>query len=196
MQREQLHQTSETLLFYPLNPFFTLLLLWYLQISSIWYWLGIISSTLLFHSVHLAFPPLLLHFFVYILPHILEASWHLEIMPMWITEMCSGPYCGTEFRMAGKGWKGEQPHYKPALASLTGTACASSPWEWSINGTDFWAVCRNCMGRVWLVQPRSAVPMRSPGHSFIRWYGHNKLSSLLIVHTALNMKQYRCLIMF
>lgn len=57
MQREQLHQTFKTLLLYPLNPFLTLLLLWYLQISSIWYWLGIISSPLLFHCVHLAFFP-------------------------------------------------------------------------------------------------------------------------------------------
>lgn len=57
MQREQLHQTFKTPLLYPLNPVLTLLLLWYLQISSIWYWSGIISSTLLFHCVHLAFSP-------------------------------------------------------------------------------------------------------------------------------------------
>lgn len=58
MQREQLHQTFKTPLLYPLNPFLTLLLLCYLQISTSWYWLGIISSTLLFHCVHLAFSPL------------------------------------------------------------------------------------------------------------------------------------------
>lgn len=34
--------------------------------------------------------------------HTLETSWDLEIMPIWITEMCSGPYCSIEFRRHGR----------------------------------------------------------------------------------------------
>lgn len=58
MQREHLHQTFQIPLLYPLNLFLTLLLQQYLQISSIWYWLGIISSTLKFHCVNFALSPL------------------------------------------------------------------------------------------------------------------------------------------